>query len=179
MKMRRLFLIFISFILIATLVGCASTRQVRLGDYKLSKKKLNPNASMYIVIPNDATYGPKTCYGTGKAVAKSISSSFSKYLKHIETDGNIEDLNKAISKAKSLGFNYVTYPTILMWRDHATEWNGLRDRVEVKVAIYNVNSGEILDSTIVEGVGTWFTLGGYHPHHILQVAMDRYASSLF
>jgi len=157
--------------------GCASIRNIHVGNYAVTQK-LNHGGSAYVVIPTDGQYGPKTCVGSGQTVAQCITSSFSKYLERVETYDK-EGLEEAMVKAKASNFSYLIDSTIISWADYVTEWNGMRDRAEVKVNIYDVDSGEILISTIVNGTGTWFTFGGYHPRNILQKAMDQYASSLF
>jgi len=169
--------IFILVIFTNCISGCASIGSVHVGNYAVTSK-LNPGGTAYVVVPADGQYGPKTCIDSGQAVAQCITSSFSKYLERVETYDK-EELEEAMLKAKASNFSYLIDSAIINWADHVTEWHGKRDRAEVKVNIYDVNSGEILASDIVKGIGTWFTFGGYHPQHILQKSMDKYASSIF
>ena len=163
--------------LVLFLSGCASAREFRHGNKV--PPKLNPNSSAYILLPADAMYYTKTCAGSGNAIAQVISSAFSKRLMRVEVSNGVEDLSVGLNKAKSSNFTYLISSKINRWEDRATEWNGLLDLIKMELTIYDVQTDAILDSVDIEGNGTWFTFGGYHPEDIVKKQIDEYSESLF
>lgn len=159
------------------LSGCASAKEFHRGNNV--PPKLNPNGSAYILLPADAMYYTKVCIGSGNAIAQEISSAFSKRLMRVEVSNSIEDLSVGFNKAKSGNFTYLVSPKINRWEDHVTEWNGELDRIQMEITIYDVQTDAILDSIAIEGNGTWFTFGGYHPQNIVRKLVDEYGESLF
>jgi hypothetical protein len=159
------------------LSGCASAKEFHRGNN--APPKLNPNGSAYILLPTDAMYYTKVCIGSGNAIAQEISSAFSKRLMRVEVSNSVEDLSVGLNKAKSGNFTYLVSPKINRWEDHVTEWNGELDRIQMEITIYDVQTDAILDSIAIEGNGTWFTFGGYHPQNIVRKLVDEYSESLF
>lgn len=159
------------------LSGCASVSEFHRGNNV--SPKLNPNGSAYILLPADAMYYTKVCVGSGNAIAQAISSAFSKRLMRVEVSDSVENLSTGLSKAKSGNFTYLVSSKINRWEDHVTEWNGELDRIQMELTVYDVQTDAILDSIALEGNGTWFTLGGYHPQNIVKKQLDSYGESLF
>lgn len=159
------------------LVGCAGV-QYASSDNQKASAKLDSSASVYIARPANAMYGTKICQGSGYMVGKIIKKSFSRHLSKVELSKEAISEKEALGEAKRGGFTYFIYADVLCWEDHATEWNGKPDKAEVKMVIFNVSSGNIIDSSIVKKTGPWMTVGG-HPKDILRKPMDKYISSLF
>jgi len=166
-----------SFMLALILIGCAGL-QYASSDNQKSSVNLDSSGSAYIVKPADAMYGTKVCQGSGYMVGKIIKGSFSRHLNKVELSKDAIDEKEGLIKAKREGYTYFVYPIVLCWEDHATEWNGKPDKAEVKMVIFNVSSGNVIDSSVVKKTGPWMTAGG-HPKDILPKAMDKYVSSLF
>jgi len=159
------------------LSGCAGAKEFHRGNNP--SPKLNPNGSAYILLPADAMYYTKDCVGSGSAIARVISSAFSKRLMKVEVSDRVEDLTAGLNKAKSGNFTYLIGSKISRWEDHVTEWNGKLDRIQMEISIYDVQTDNMLDSITIEGNGTWFTFGGYRPQNIVTKSIDEYATSLF
>ncbi|TRZ93704.1 DUF4823 domain-containing protein [bacterium] len=160
------------------LTGCASIQQVRLGKYP-SPPKLNPEGSAYIIVPAEGQYMGKDYRGSGLMTAQLLESSFSEHLQRVKTSVDVMRLEEGLEEVKKLNFMYLVYPKILHWEDRATEWSGIRDKVNVKVDIFDGATEERLDSVTIKSKGTWFTFGGYHPQDILKKAINKYVDSLF
>ncbi len=160
------------------LSGCTSVQQIRPEDI-VSPPKLNPEGSVYITIPADGQYGAKTYSGSGQTTAQILLSAFSKHLNRVEISVGIEQFEVGIERAKSKGFTYLVYPTILHWEDRATEWSGISDKVEIKIIIVDADSSNTIDSIIIKGKSKWFTFGGDHPQDLLPESINDYVSSLF
>lgn len=157
--------------------GCASVRYTRLIEEPAPK--LNPTASVFVLVPENGTYYGKVYPRSGETMANVIRSIFLKHSKSVEVAPQGEKFEEGIKKAKDTGFNYLINSKLLHWADHATEWSGIRDRIDMNLDIFDTSSGKLLDSINFKGNGTWFTFGGYHPEHIVRKSIDEYVSSLF
>jgi Domain of unknown function (DUF4823) len=76
-------------------------------------------------------------------------------------------------------FDYYVVSEILHWEDHATEWSGLPDKIEVKIMVYDGGTGKELASTLIAGESKWATFGGDHPQDLLPEPLNSYVESLY
>jgi hypothetical protein len=93
--------------------------------------------------------------------------------------GTASQKDDALAEARQQGFNRLIYPTILHWEDRATEWSGLRDRAKIDIEIIDTATNRQLDHTVLDLVGTWWTMGGLHPQDLVEEAMEDYFGKLF
>ncbi len=93
------------------------------------------------------------------------------------SSSRVEDFDQALNSARIGGYSYLVFPTILHWEDRATEWNFMRDKVEVKIDIVDVFSGEAESSTVIDGRSGIATLGGDHPQDLLPDPINEYFRS--
>lgn len=135
-------------------------------------------SSYYVALPEDGQYGAKPYAGSGKMTSSVIKVALQKNSQKAVNASRIEDFDEALNSARRGGFSYLVFPTILHWEDRATEWNFMRDKVEVKIEIVDVFSGEAESSTIVEGKSGIATLGGDHPQDLLPEPINEYFSTL-
>ena len=70
-------------------------------------------------------------------------------------------------------------PEILHWKDRATEWSGIPDKIEVKLSVYESNSEKELASTVLSGKSKWATFGGDHPQDLLAEPLNKYIGTLY
>ena len=70
-------------------------------------------------------------------------------------------------------------PEILHWEDRNTEWSGIKDKIEIKLVVYDAATGNELASTIIAGKIKWATFGGDHPQDLLPEPLKRYVESLY
>jgi hypothetical protein len=157
--------------------GCASIQYNHLSNKELPK--LDPAGSAYILSPANAMYFSKECVGSGKIIGDLIYSAFAKHLNRVEIAAEGQKIEEGLQKAKGSGFTYLVNPKIFIWEDHATEWNGAVDQLDMQIDIIDVKSSDLLDSVHFGGNGTWFTFGGYHPQNIAAKSIDEYVASLF
>lgn len=157
--------------------GCASVSQIQRGDSHISK--MDSASSVYILLPKDAMYYSKVCSRSGRAIAQLISSAFMKYSTRVEISAKEEELSEGLNKAKEGNFAYLVNAKINRWEDRATEWNGMWDEIQMEMNVFDVQSGNLLDSQVLEGHGTWVTFGGYHPQNIVRHPINNYVASLF
>lgn len=163
--------------LVLLVSGCASVRYTRLIEEPAPK--LNSSGSAYILAPVNGMYHGKEMTRSGKIMSNVVYSVFLKHFNRVEIAPVGEKYEEGFQKAKTGGFTYLINTKILLWEDHATEWSGLWDRIDMQLGIYDVSSSKLLDSIGFKGHGTWLTFGGYHPQNIVERSIDDYVDSLF
>ncbi|WP_333692374.1 DUF4823 domain-containing protein [Pseudomonas syringae] len=65
------------------------------------------------------------------------------------------------------------------YQDRATEWSMIPDKVEIKVDVVQVSSGDVISSGIIKGKSGLSTLGGDHPQDLLPEPVAEFVDSLF
>jgi hypothetical protein len=157
--------------------GCADTH--KLTRMNVARAPLSREASAYIALPADGRYGAILYTGSGPQTAQLIGAAFAPYLFRISVSTASEDVTTAIRSANAGGYDYVVYPEILHWEDRATEWSGKPDLVSIKISVVQTDSGDVLDSGIVEGASGLATFGGDHPQDLLPEPLRKYSAALF
>ena len=160
------------------LAGCADTHEL-IRSSQTPGPVMRPTDSVYVAVPKDGAYGSATYRGSGATTAGEFVSAFGKRLRRVEGAHEYQSFEDALKTARSGGFTYLVFPTILHWEDRATEWSGKSDRVEVKVELVEVGSGRTVDSTLIKGKSKWATLGGDHPQDLLPKPIDEFVAALF
>jgi len=163
--------------LVLLVSGCASVQHTRL--ISDPAPKLSSSGSVYILAPVNAMYSGKEMKRSGKIMGNVIYSIFLRHFNRVEVSPVGEKFEEGFQKAKTGGFTYLINTKLLLWEDHATEWSGHWDRIDMQLGIYDVSSNKLLDSISFQGHGTWFTFGGYKPQHIVERSIDDYVDSLF
>lgn len=161
------------------LLGCADTHKVTRTEGSKSAVSLQRQASAYGAVPSDGRYGPTVYSGSGATVAQVVAAAFGSHLERVTTGTKIEELDQALSSAKAGGFTYLLYPQILHWEDRATEWSAKPDLVTVKLSTYAAQTGQLLDSAMIDGKSGIATFGGDRPQDLLPKPMAEYAVTLF
>ncbi|MGE8503852.1 MAG: DUF4823 domain-containing protein [Pseudomonas sp.] len=136
-------------------------------------------ASYYIAQPDDGMYGAKTYVGSGKMTSAIIKAALQKNSQTVVSARRVESFDQALDSARLSGCSYLVFPIILHWEDRATEWNFLRDKVQVKIDLVDVFTGEAESSTLIEGKSGIATLGGDHPQDLLPEPINEYFQSVF
>lgn len=157
-------------------VGCADTHHL---TRTATTTSLESSSSIYISIPKDGRYGENTYSGSGLTTAQVVLKAFSVHVTNIETAHEYQSFKEALDYAKFNNFKYFVYPSILEWEDRATEWSGIPDRISIKIAVIDTNSGRTLDSAVIEGKSGLATFGGDKPQDLLAKPVMNYVSLLF
>jgi hypothetical protein len=158
--------------------GCADTyRMVR--SEAPSNVRLMPSDTVFIAVPEDGMYGADTYRGSGQTTAQIIYSTFVKRIRTAKVGRSIQSFDEALDFAKKNNHKYLVYPTILHWEDRATEWSAIPDKVEVKIEVIDVASGNRIEAAIVKGKSGLATFGGDHPQDLLPEPVEEFVSSLY
>ncbi len=171
----KLFLLAISIIFFA----CAPKYNVIHGNENAKDVRLSKAATAYISLPEDNTSNGHLYIGSGREVAVKLELLFSKYLSQVVIGKSVESCQQGLISAKTNGYDYEICPQLLQWEDWATEWNGVPDRIKLKVSITHTKSDEIIDTFFLEGKGKVISFGPDHPLDIVKEPMTQWVSSLF
>lgn len=163
---------------ISFLTACANTHSF-IRNSRVEIISLNPKGSVFVAIPDDGAYGNRRYEGSGRNVSQIICSAFLKHCRSVQKANTRETFEESMRSATKGGHKYLVFPTILHWEDRSTEWSGKPDRVEVKIDLVDINSGESLDSVIVKGKSGLATFGGDHPQDLLQIPIEEFVASLY
>ena len=177
MPLARAFLICALFGLLG--MGCEHTFSEKSGGAPSSRPSLRPDERIFIRIPIDAIYKKEVIPFSGKKTATSIYAAFGKRTKFAFVAKRSETLAESFESAQGVHANYVIYPTILKWEDHATEWTGVRDKLEVKLDVYDAATQNLLDSVVITGRSRWMNDGGDVPQDLLDSPIENYVNSLY
>jgi len=168
---------FYALMLIALISGCADSTEV-LRESKSQNPHLNSNDSILISIPSDGIYGDKAYTGSGQNTAQIIYASLSRHSHNLQI-GGYESFSYALDAAKKRRVTYLVYPTILHWEDRATEWSGIPDKIEIRIEIIEISTGNTVSSVLIKGKSGLATIGGDHPQDLLPKPIDEFLDSLF
>lgn len=160
--------------LLLMLIGCMDSSQlIKDGDAGLPDR-----SSFYVAQPADGMYGAKPYPGSGKLTSAIIRQALQNNAQHAVAASRVERREQALAAARQGGHGYLVFPTILHWEDRATEWNFMRDKVQVKVELVEVISGHTASSAIIAGKSGIATLGGDHPQDLLPEPIEQYLQGL-
>ncbi len=159
------------------LTACADTHQ--LARVPGTVGTLSRQASAYVSVPRDGSYGVQPYPGSGGLTAQAVAVAFAPYFTRTTAGLKTEDFDGAFKSAREGGYTYLVYPEILHWEDRATEWSARPDQASVKVSIVRTDTGAVIDSAVVGGKSGLATFGGDRPEHLLPKPLSDYAATLF
>ena len=160
------------------IIGCADSHNV-IRHRKIANPVLLPEQKIYISVSRDGVYGDEAYPGSGLTLSQILLSSFVKHVRRVDVGDIYQPYIEALETARLKGYDILIFPTILHWENHATEWNGVPDKVKVKVDVVRVDKDTLLDSIIVEGKSGLATFGGDYPQDLLPAPLEKFVSSLF
>jgi hypothetical protein len=171
--MKKYLLVF--FVLL--LAGCADSTRVKREGVRSSF--ISGQSSFYVALPSDGNYGQIKYDESGSMTTQSIQSALLRHTRAVNVAGKVEKYDVALKSAKSTGVDYLIYPTILHWEDRATEWNFLSDKINIKIEVTDVLSGQVEDTAFIDGESGMATFGGDHPQDLLAKPVSEYIAKLF
>ena len=161
------------------LAGCLHSEQKVALVQASAQPQLPRQVRIYIrLAPNHPCQKPADAE-SGKKTAQALSEAFAKHAKGVRVGKQFEEVPEALATARQANCQYLVSPTILRWEDHTTEWTGRRDRIEIKVELIEVSSGDLLYATLLQSKSRWMTDGGDAPQDLLAEPVNRFVSSLF
>jgi len=132
---------------------------------------LAPAIGVAIQIPRDAEYGGKVYEGSGWQAADALRQAFDRFSQGVSIVDCPDD-------QCDRGGGYFVALTILHWEDRATGWSGRRDRVTLRVTVYDTRLNHRLTSSILQSQGSNGAASG-HVQTLLTSLAEKYVSSLY
>lgn len=160
-----------------TLAGCADSHNWT--PQQNGSARIGANDRIFISTPMNGEYGSHVYRGSGRNTAKIIYNAANGKSRWVRVGGVAESFEDAVFQAQRADQDILIFPTILHWEDRATEWSMIPDKVEVKVDVVNVQTGDVISSGVIKGSSGLATLGGDHPQDLLPEPVAEFVSSLF
>ena len=161
---------------LSTLVGCVSTYNQQV--LTAPSSKLLQGKSVAIATPVNGSYSDKVYAGSGNTTASAVQAAFALHTNSIVVSSDCKDL-PCLKSTYASGYDYFVVPQILQWEDRATEWSGKRDKIEIKLTVFDAIDGHVVASDVITGKSKWATFGGDHPQDLLPDPLKQYVATLY
>jgi len=135
--------------------------------------------SVLIATPADGVYGARQYAGSGNQTTMAVRAAFARYVSSVDVSVQCRDLACLRNLPNGEQHGYLVVPEVLHWEDRATEWSGKRDKIEIKISVYDGETGQSLASSIITGKSKKGTFGGDHPQDLLPEPVNSYIQSLY
>ncbi len=170
--MRTIFLVVFSVLL----AGCTARYQQQ--SLITPSAQLEAGRPVIVAMPRNGSYGAKQYPESGKMAADAVRAAFARHTDAATLSVVCRDL-ACLQHSPDTRGSYLVVPDILHWEDRATEWSGIPDRLEIKLSVYDGETGRTLASSILAGKSKWATFGGDHPQDLLADSLKRYVEALY
>ncbi len=177
MRMRtRLARFVISIALLAGLTACRHTYGL---ERQIDAMPLPSSAKLYVALPEPGAIEGRVYEDSGRQTGEAIVRTASPHVARAVLADVSESAERARESAESGGATHLVYPEILHWEDRATEWSGKPDRIRIRLQVFEVASGKLVNAAEVTGKSRWGTFGGDHPQDLLDRAVGDYMQEVF
>ena len=160
-------------------VGCQNTYQQSTTEAKPEAAPLRSNTRVYIAMPEDALDKKTPVASSGRRTTIALQEAFQRHTKGVVVAKVPESLTESIARARDLSCEYVAVAEIVKWEDRLTEWNGVRDKLEMKIDLLSVATGQAVRTTSIQGKSRFMTDGDDAPQDLLSEPVDRFVRTLF
>jgi hypothetical protein len=161
----------------AMLTGCADSHQWT--PQQSGSARIGASDRIWISTPQDGEYGTHVYKSSGRNTAKIIYNAASTRSRRVQIGGTAANFEEAVGQAQGSAQDILIFPTILRWEDRATEWSMIPDKVEIKVDVVDLRTGDVISSGVIKGRSGLATLGGDHPQDLLPEPVAEFLSSVF
>jgi hypothetical protein len=162
--------------LCAALAGCTHTYEL---DRLPGPTKIGRDARVYVAEPEPGKYDVRPYTESGRQTRDAIAQAFAGRVSKVDVGVKPERKEAALASARQRGATLAVVTVIEHWEERATEWTGKPDRIELRIEIFDVATGALVDSAFVSGKSRWATLGSDHPQDLLPRAVGDYVAELF
>lgn len=163
--------------LMSVLAGCADSHDWR--PQQNGSARIATSDRVLVSTPADGEYGNHVYRNSGRNTAKIIYDAASTKSRYVRIGGVAENFEDAVSQAQRADQDVLIFPTILHWEDRATEWSMIPDKVEIKLDVVNLRTGDVISAGVIKGSSGLATFGGDHPQDLLPEPVAEFVSSLF
>ncbi|AKP72275.1 hypothetical protein AVI53_09665 [Piscirickettsia salmonis] len=121
---------------------------------------LADNESIYIGTTQDFYLESKYYTNSGNQISQLLLETVNKYTTHIKRSKNYVTMQQGLIQARNQGYSIYIYPTIISWQRPMPTISWLIDHSEVRLSLYNVKSGKLLNDVIIRAdqpiASQWF-----------------------
>ena len=167
----------ISFLAASLLAGCTATYS--RSEVAVPSTVLRSGGNVVIATPEDGSYGDKVYRDSGESTAAAVRAAFAHYTSRAVIVGNCADVTCLRQAPEGKAADYLVVPEILHWEDRNTEWSGIKDKLEIKLTVFDRESDAPVASAVINGKSKWATFGGDHPQDLLAEPVGAYVATLF
>ncbi|MDX1953263.1 MAG: DUF4823 domain-containing protein [Verrucomicrobiota bacterium] len=176
-------LLFVQSVLMAVMlvygVGCQQTYKEAVTGPTQVHGPLTSKSRIYVALPSDAMDKKATVPGSGTLTAKAMVTALTARTRGVFIGKAPEPLEDSLAAAHGFQCDYAIITTLVKWEDRPTEWTGVRDKLTLQIDLYDVRTGQKVDSRQIEGKSAWMNDGDDRPEHLLKGPIDNYVGSLF
>jgi hypothetical protein len=166
-------------IILSVLCGCTASQNVK--NYPSTYEvHFDKTSTMAVLVAEDAIDASSTDFivGSGRSLSRKTTAILLKKFDKVELLG-VNDLEKAFIESQKKNAIYLVSPVIVDWEDSNTPMSGLRDRIEVQISVYSVQSRSLLHKVSYQAVGTYWVLTNYTPLFLLNQDFQTELLSVF
>ncbi len=155
----------------ASLAACSSGPQDNYATQVLVAPAgpLVRDREVVIRVPADGSIRDAVYYGSGRKSADALQRAFAAFTSKVSVVACPPD-------ACDRGAGYFVVPQILSWEDRVTGWSGNRDRVTLKITVFDAATGKPLSSHVVLAAGTLMVRLS---DDLLPATTNRFVGSLY
>jgi hypothetical protein len=158
------------------LSGCTATYQQ--SPVTEAGLKLLPGKAIAVSTPENGAYDGKAYSQSGQMTAQAVRAAFAQFAGDVHVLPECKSL-ECLRQSAPAGVAYFVVPEILHWEDRATEWSGIKDKLEIRLAIFGPQGDSPIASTIISGKSKWMTFGGDHPQDLMPGPINAYVASVY
>lgn len=134
---------------------------------------------VYLTVPADGAYESRPYPGSGQSVAQAVAAAFSQSAKRVYIAEKTLTKDQAMESARVLDAAYLVILVISHWEQRATEWSGRPSRMQIRISIYDTNTGVLIDSANIEGRSRIVSFTATSPESLLRNPVKRYVDGLY
>lgn len=113
--------------------------------------------------------------GTGELVAGTLAEAVERCGSLVTIGGVFEDRDQARAAARAARAHFLVYPEIERWTDRVDEWTGRGDRITLRIQIFEVSTGKLLDPRRIEASSPRVTVRRHHAVDLLPDLVDQWS----
>jgi hypothetical protein len=157
------------------LTGCAT----KLSHTALVPQRapLKPEHVFYVAVPEPGRDEERVYEASSIQTAQAFTQAISAHAK-TKMGRQPETLEKAINSASAEACDFLILPTIRMWEDNPTEWNGEPDDLKIEVETVDLKTKETVSRVLLSSKSKWATFGD-KPEEMLPEIAAPFAKTLF
>ena len=167
---KKLILVFFLFVC----VGCAEymrvSREATPEDVDISGQSIG------ILFPNEGSYRNVVSNGSGKILIAKIVAYLNKRRAIVTV---IDDIEGAFESCHGKGVEYLIVPYIMQWEDSGFNLSGHRDRVEIKLEMYETGTAKRRSYVVFRSMSPWWTFAGKKTEDLLDENFEKAVVKLF